>query len=921
MTNKTSTLFKNRTLTQIIRAFFCLAPLLANSPNLMAKDSSTIFGRYEHNEVVPSVKQILGYPLGSRINWTADARKYFEALQRHAPQNVRIFDYGKSWEGRRLFYVVLSSEENIAKLADIKNDMRRLADPRQLSKTQARDLIKNTPAITWLSYSVHGNEISSTEAAMATAYHLLASTNDPIAKSAMERTVTVLVPVQNPDGRDRFVHNFEMARGPDPSADMDSAEHNEPWPRGRTNHYLFDLNRDWFAQTQPEIRAHAKAFLEWMPIAFVDAHEMGSDSTYFFAPEAEPYNPFITDEQRASLFMFGKTNARRFDELGIDYFTREVFDAFYPGYGASWPIYHGSIAMTYEQASARGLLATRYDGSVFTYAETVRNHFVASLATIETVSTNRESLLRQFYEYRRSAIEIGTEGRTKSYIFADSAGEDAAFTMALNLAKQGIEVRRSLEDFRACGDSFPVGSYFLNLDQPASRLIRTLLEKQVDLPEAFLSQESERSEKRQASQIYDVTAWSYPLMYGVDVKDCSRLISAENEQISEASIRKTGAVLKEAKVAYLVPWGSRASALFLAKSLREGLHVKSSNLAFEHQRRRYGRGTLIISVHNNGDPIHQVVKELVSETGAEVVAVDDSWVSDGPNFGSSNVLVMQAPKVALLWDEPTNAYSAGSAKYVLEQVFQYPVTAVRTQSVEGIKLRKYDVLILPDGQHTRYLASLGDSFREKLRNWVSDGGVLISLDEATSFLAHPDVGLLSIRRERLANELRNSSLAPDADTKQINSVDEETDSLFLPGSVLDASSFKVKTASQKPSPKSVSGAIALAKVDLEHWLSPGLKQELHSLVSGSAIYSPIREDKGANVVRFAAAEKLAASGFLWDQNRQQLAFKPYVVAEPNGEGMVIGFTQDPNFRAQQHSLNLLFMNAIFRSFSFVKAGG
>ena len=177
--------------------------------------------------------------------------------------------------------------------------------------------------------------------------------------------------------------------------------------------------------------------------------------------------------------------------------------------------------------------------------------------------------------------------------------------------------------------------------------------------------------------------------------------------------------MKEAKLAYLVPWGSRASALFLAKSLREGLHVKSSNLAFEHQRRRYGRGTLIISVHNNGDQIHQVVKELVSETGAEVVAVDDSWVSDGPNFGSSNVLVMQAPKVALLWDEPTNAYSAGSAKYVLEQVFQYPVTAVRTQSVERIKLRKYDVLILPDGQHTRYLASLGDSFREKLRNWVA----------------------------------------------------------------------------------------------------------------------------------------------------------------------------------------------------------
>mgnify|MGYP002820836182 CR=1 FL=1 len=206
MTNKTSTLLKNRTLTQIIRAFFCLAPLLANSPNLMAKDLPTIFGRYEHNEVVPSVKQILGYPLGSRINWTADARRYFEALQDFAPQNVRIVDYGSSWEGRTLFYVVLSSEKNIARLADIKNNMQQLADPRQLSESQAQKLIESTPAVTWLSYSVHGNEISSTEAAMATAYHLLASTDDPVAKAAMEETVTVLVPVQNPDGRDRFVH-------------------------------------------------------------------------------------------------------------------------------------------------------------------------------------------------------------------------------------------------------------------------------------------------------------------------------------------------------------------------------------------------------------------------------------------------------------------------------------------------------------------------------------------------------------------------------------------------------------------------------------------------------------------------------------------------------------------------------------------
>ena len=911
---------KTKFMMRLVRVWLCFGSLLIGSPKLMAKDSATIFDLYAYNDLVPTAEQVLGHSLGTDINWTADARRYFEALENFAPQNVRIIDYGTSWEGRTLFYVVVSSEKNIAKLVEIKINMQRLADPRQLSESQAQKLIENTPAVTWLSYSVHGNEISSTEAAMATAYHLLASTDDPVAKAAMEETVTVLVPVQNPDGRDRFVHHFEMARGPVADANMDSAEHNEPWPRGRTNHYLFDLNRDWFAQTQPETRAHAKAFLEWMPVAFVDAHEMGSDSTYFFAPEAEPYNPFITAEQRASLIMFGKTNAKRFDHYGIDYFTREVFDAFYPGYGASWPIYHGAIAMTYEQASARGLIATRYDGSQFSYAETVRNHFVASLATIETVAGNRQKLLQQFYEYRRSATEIGLKGKTRSYVFADDPGSDAGFIMARNLSQQGIDVRQSVQGFRACGQSFDAGSYFLNLDQPASRLIQTLMEEQVDLPAEFLRQETERSEKRQASQIYDVTAWSLPLMYGVKTNSCTRLVAANSKAITGTSSWQSTTLLEQAQLAYLVPWGSHASGMFLTKALRAGVHIKSSNLAFTHQQRRYGPGTLIINVHNNDSAVHDVVQRLASETSAEVVGVDDSWVSDGPNFGSGNVMVLQAPKVALLWDEPTNAYSAGSTRYLLEQVFDYPVTAVRTQSLGRIDLTQFDVVLMPDGRHSRYLSALGKNFRKELSRWVENGGVLISLDDATSFLAHPDVNLLSIRRERLAKGLRTE--ASDQATSK-NTADPSADekaSLFVAGTVLDAESFKARTAAQTPNPKVVSGAIARAVVESDHWLSVGLKQELHPLVTGSAIYTPLREDQGANVVRFAAADKLLASGFMWDWNQQQLAFKPYVVAEPRGSGMVIGFAQDPNFRAQQHALNLLFMNAIFRGFSWARAG-
>lgn len=894
----------------------CLTLLL---PSVQAKVSAGIFGSYAYESEAPTVQDVLGYQLGEKITWSADARTYFEALQAYSPDRVKIVDYGTSWEGRTLFYAVISSVENMAQLAEIQSNNLLIADPRQLTLRQASALIEKQPGITWLSYSVHGNEISSTDAAMATAYHLVASVNDPVAAKALSDSVVILVPVQNPDGRDRFVHHFEMARGILPDANMASAEHDEPWPGGRTNHYLFDLNRDWFAQTQPETRAHAKAFLQWMPLAFVDAHEMGSNSTYFFAPEADPYNPQITDAQRQSLVLFGQTNAKRFDAQGIDYFTREVFDAFYPGYGASWPTYHGSIAMTYEQASSRGLVATRYDGTQFAFAETVRNHFLTSLGTIETVSTHRETLLKQFYEYRRSAIEEGEKGPIKSYVFPAVDNSGSAFALATVLARQGIDVYQASQSFNVCGSKFASGSYFVNLNQPEKRLIQTLLATDVALPEAFVAEEQDRSDRGLGSQVYDVTAWSLPLMFDVQSVECSKRIAVAGELFSAPSSAERASPWIKAQLSYLVPWGSRAANLFMTQALRAGVKMKGTDLDFNHQGRAYGRGTLVINVHQNSDSIHTVVKDLVAKTGAEVVAVDDSWITEGPNFGSSSFVAMNAPKVAMVWDEPTNPYSAGSTRFVLEQMFEYPVTVVRASALKRFDLDAFDVLLIPDGKYQRYLSALGGGVVDRLRDWVAKGGVLISLANATSFLAHPEVDLLSIRRERLAKEIISG--AEPTQPSSADSTGKDLKTLFTDGTVLALESYEQQIANPMRPPKSVSGAIVQAQTDGDHWISVGLAKDINVLVRGSAIYTPSRLDHGVNAVRFSAADKLLRSGFLWDWNRQQLAFKPYVVVEPRGDGLVIGFTQDPNFRAQQYGLNTLFLNAIFRGASYAKAGG
>ncbi|HZO54649.1 MAG TPA: M14 family zinc carboxypeptidase, partial [Bryobacteraceae bacterium] len=302
-----------------------------------------------YDPAIPTIEKVLGYKPGERISSHANLMRYFDALAAAAPNRMKVFEYAKSWEGRKLVYAAIGSEASIRRLPEIQAAMKKLSDPRTTNEAEARRLMQSLPAVVWLGYGVHGNEISSPDAALLTAYHLIAGRKDATADAILANTVVLIDPTQNPDGRDRFVHHFEQSEGLEPQSLPVALEHVEPWLNGRTNHYHFDLNRDWLSITQPETRGRIRTLLEWFPLVFVDLHEMGADSTYYFAPEAVPYNPHLTKDQKSSLEWFGKNNAKWFDQFGFSYFTREVYDAFYPGYGASWPAYYGGIAMTYEQ--------------------------------------------------------------------------------------------------------------------------------------------------------------------------------------------------------------------------------------------------------------------------------------------------------------------------------------------------------------------------------------------------------------------------------------------------------------------------------------------------------------------------------------------------------------------------------------------
>ena len=703
-----------------------------------------------YDRAMPTMEATLGYAAGDGIASHAELVRYMETLADAAPARMRLVEYAESWEGRTLVYGLIGSAENIARLDEVRAGMRKLGDPRETTTEEADALIADLPVFAWLSYGVHGNEISSPNAALLTAYHLLAAQGDEVVDEILAGAIVAIDPTQNPDGRDRFVHDFAMNVGIEPAESAVAAEHDQPWPGGRTNHYYFDLNRDWFALTQPETRGRVATLQQHYPVVHVDLHEMGVDSTYYFAPAADPYNPFLTQQQRDDLELFGRGNAAWFDRFGFDYFTREVYDAFYPGYGDSWPMFLGASGMTYEQASARGLVQRRSDGTNLLFRDGVHHHFVASIATAQTAARNRESLLRHLYDLRRTGIEEGRAGDVRAFVLPWRGDTSAVRKLVGILVEQGIDVRRASGPLQACGVEYPAGSFSVSLVQPSSRLIRTLLGTDNPFDPEFIAEQERRRGKKLSAQIYDIVAWSLPLLYNVEAVACGSEAQGDFQAAGPERIAPGSIDGGDADVAYLVPWGTAASARFLAAAVRQDLKMLSADKAFTQNGTEYPAGTLIVKVQDNGPGLHATVERLAQRSGASVTATDTSWVDDGVNFGSGQVQNVRDVRIAMAWDTPTPAGVAGNTRFVLERQFGYPVTPVRTQQLASADLSRFHVLILPGG--TGYQRVLGPAGIAHIREWVAEGGTLIGLDSAMSLLADPGSELLDVRQEHRAVE-------------------------------------------------------------------------------------------------------------------------------------------------------------------------
>ncbi len=839
---------------------------------------------------IPTLQQVAGHAWGRDITSHAEIERYLRALVKAAPDRAALVPYGKTYEGRTLVYLVLASPENLARRDAIRSASLQLADPRNLTPEQARGLAADQPAVIWLAYGIHGNETSGPEAALLTAYHLLADRR-PVTRKLLNDMVVLIDPLQNPDGHERFVNVYRETRGVFPDAQPLATEHTERWPSGRFNHYLFDMNRDWFLQSQRESQARAAAYLQWQPQIFVDAHEMGHEATYFFTPKAEPINPFYLPQQMESLDLLGRQLARRFDEQGFAYTTREMFDAFYPGYGSTWPTFQGGLANLWEQAGVRGLLIRRSDEQTLRLADAIAHHYVSSLTTVEFAAANSRRVVDEFCEARRRSIQLGDEGPVRDYFLPPGASPQRTAALAALLRRNGVEVRRVSQGFKTDGAdirnakperrSIPAGSFHVPVAQPAGRLVRVLLDHQVDLEPEFVQRQVQRNADRFPDEIYDVTAWSLPLAFGVDCLATAAATDVPSQPWD--GVGQAGRVVGgRATVAYVIPDHDAALPALLAW-LRKGLRVHVSDREFRLGDDECPRGTLIVRTAENPASVHAAMTQAAKDHGLRILASNTGLVSAGAQLGGPHVKWVRPPKAALLVDRPAS-YAAGHTWYLFDQVWRYPLTRVAGSNLSRLDLNEYNVLILPDGDYSEREGP-GEKDVGRLRQWISQGGTLILIKRAAMWATQKPVALLSV-------QVKNKPAPPSA----------------KPATDKPADEIVAAPAPQPADP--APGAFLRASVFREHWLTFGCSDALEVFYQGNVILTPPDLSKGRSLVTFAAPPDVLASGFCWPETLELVAQTPYLVYEAQGAGHVVAFTDDPNFRAMYPASQRLFLNAV-----------
>jgi hypothetical protein len=782
-------------------AALCLAALSAST--LAQRDDSRFdfYARGPYRAAVPRPQAVTRFDVGAFHTNYATMERWLDRVAQAASDRVRVTDIGETNEHRMMHVVVVTSPENLRRIDEIKGNLKKLSDPRGLNPDEAKRIVDSTPLVAWMAYTIHGNESASFEAMMQVVYQLAAS-DEPATLDVLKNTVVLIVPGENPDGHERFVTWYNgFATG---DANPLAGEHREPWSvYGRLNHYRFDLNRDNLVATQVENRNLQRAYLEWNPQVSVDHH--GQPTQFFFPPAALPVNPNLPPAQTARwLAEFGRANSAQFDQRNWDYYVRDVYDLFYPGYWDSWPALNGATGMTYETdgGGTKGYNWRRDDDTVVTLRSGIAKHFIASLTTLETAARNRAARLNDYYEFRRSATEEGAKEQLKRFVIVPGRDPGNAAELVDALVRAGIAVGVAREGFSSqsahayagatagARRTFPAGSYVVDLAQPQKRLAKALLEPNTLQDEAFMREQLARFARNQRRGegapkedygFYDMTAWSLPLAFGVetywtedagtiDVKPVPLLIATEAEDRTDAgsvggdalrtNISPQGGVSGRASVAYLIPYERNGAASLAYRLMREGFKLAVAQRTLSAGGRTWTRGTLVARVSRNPETLHERIAKLAREAGVEVFAVNSGFAESGDTVvGSEAVVSLKRSRVIVVADDPVSQTSYGWMWWTFDR-YGVDFTPMTISNLKRANLDEYNVIIMPDGSASGYSGSLGKAGVDTLRSWVQRGGTLVCVKGAAVFAALKDVNLTSSRLVGSADDTQASQPKP-----------------------------------------------------------------------------------------------------------------------------------------------------------------
>ena len=801
-----------------------------------------------YNDKIPTPKSVFNFELGEMHTDHNQVVRFMEAIAK-ASDRVQIETTGYTYENRPLQLLTISSPENLAKIDEIHRKHLALSD----SDTNASD-VSNLPIVLYLGYSIHGNESSGTGAAIALAYYLTAS-ESPELKKMLDNTIILLDPSLNPDGLHRFSTWVNSHKSKNLVTDPNDREFNEAWPGGRFNHYWFDMNRDWLPVQLPESQARIRTFRKWMPNVLCDFHEMGTNSTYFFQPGVQSRTNPLTPELNQKLTKkIAGYHAKALDKIGSFYYVEDGFDDFYYGKGSTYPDINGGIGILFEQASSRGHAQQSVNG-IITFPFTIKNQFTTSLSSVQAAYEMRKELLEYQRDFFTNSSAESKRNKTKGYVFGDEKDATKVQELAKILSQHKIEMLQLKEDITINKKKFSKDlSIIIPMEQKNSKLIHAIFDRQTKFKDSIF---------------YDISAWNFDLAFNLNFEELNSLSQAGARY---ENVLKPGTVNQKSDVGYLIEWTDYNSPKLLYQLQAKGLRIKTTKKPFVHNGKTFSYGSLLVPVQNqtmSSDEMYAYLNQIIPEYAIAITAVETGF-TDGANLGNPNLVNLTMPKVAMVVGRGVDPSDAGELWHLFDQKAQIPLTKIDMEQLQRVTLSGYTTLIMVNGNY----GGLSPATAAKIEQWTQSGGTLIAYQDAIKWLN--DSKLIELTLKTTKNEAKAISFEQTSDFKGA---------------------------------QEIGGAIFETRLDLSHPINYGMPRNTMPIFRNSSIFIEPNKNSFGNPIQYTKNPLL--SGYISKPKLELLKETVPFQAIRKGDGAILIFTDNTNFRAFWLGTEKLFWNAVF----------